>query len=494
MRVEEGLDFTRGPIARQILSLALPIIGTAFVQMAYNLSDLFWIGREGSLAASAVGAAGIFMWLANSLSYITKVGAEITISQSLGRGEGRMAYRFARHALMLGILIGLMYGIGLYTFGEHLIGFFGLQEENTQVWALGYLRVVALGMVFTFANATYFGLYNGFGNSKVAFIANGSGLLLNVILDPVMIRGLLGCPAMGVSGAAWATVISQGVVTLIFVGVNLRRGALLHRLLRGFRPAGALAGRVVRLGLPVAAQSAAFALIALVIARIVARWGDLGIGVQSVGAQIEALSWMTAAGFSSALGSFVGQNWGSGNRERIVAGYHKTLLFTGTFGLLTTVLCVFFGREVFGLFIPEADAIAEGGVYLRILGYSQLFSVLEITTSGVFNGTGRTVPPAICGVAFNLMRIPLALWWGSYGLSGIWWAIAFSSFMKGVSLWTWLRISPWGRTKHKGGRRGLGLGRRFLAPILPNRSRYTAIETEVELTETDSKEEQHHEE
>lgn len=76
----------------------------------------------------------------------------------------------------------------------------------------------------------------------------------------------------------------------------------------------------------------------------------------------------------------------------------------------------------------------EGGVYLRIMGYSQLFMVLEIMSTGTLNGMGRTLPPAICSLSFNALRIPLALWLGSYALSGIWWAITISSILKGVTI------------------------------------------------------------
>lgn len=433
-------DFTRGPIGRQIFSLALPIMGTAFILMGFNLADMFWLGHEGSLEVSGVGAAGIYLWLGNALSTITKLGAEITISQSLGAGYSRLASRYARHAVVLALVIGLLYGATLFFFNVELVAVFGLQDSLTRGFAEEYLQIVSFSLVVTFVNSTYFGLYNGFGNSRLPFIAFSCGLLLNIVLDPVMIRGWLGFPAMGVAGAAWATVISQVVTLLIFLLFNVRPGAIFHRLLRGFRPSLVLARRILRLGLPVAAQSALFATIGLVIARLVARWGDVGVGVQSLGSQMEAISWMTAGGFATALGSFVGQNWGGGNIPRIRAGYRRTLLFTMSFGVFATFLFIFFGEPLFALFVPEREAAVAGGVYLRILGFSQVFMVLEITSSGVFNGVGRTLPPAIVGIAFNLLRIPLALWWGAYSLEGIWWAISVSSFLKGVTLWVWLRV------------------------------------------------------
>jgi len=161
------------------------------------------------------------------------------------------------------------------------------------------------------------------------------------------------------------------------------------------------------------------------------------VAAQTVGAQIEAISYMTAGGFSSALGSFVGQNFGAGNPARIQMGYHRTLGITALVGGLASVAFLGFGPQIFGLFVPDAQASFEGGRYLQVLGVSQLFMVLEITTGGLFNGVGRTMPPAVVGVAFNLLRIPLALWWGSYSVVGVWWAITASSILKGVVLWLW---------------------------------------------------------
>ncbi|PIE83852.1 MAG: MATE family efflux transporter [Bacteroidia bacterium] len=433
-------DYTQGPIGRQIIDLALPIMGIAFIQMAYTLADLFWIGHLGSIHTAAVGAGGIFLWIAQSLCLTTKVGAEITISQSLGAKRFQRAYRFARHALALSILFGLACGIVMLLARRPLIAFYGFQEEQTVELAVTYLGIIATGMVFTFVNFTYFGMYTGNGHSRMALIANGTGLTINLLLDPLMINGYLGFPQLGVAGAGYATVFSQGIVTLIFWGVNLRRGAPFHRVFHGFRPSRLLAWRIVAIGAPVAAQSVLFALVAMTLARLVARWGDMGVAIMSLGADIEALSWMTATGFASALGSFVGQNWGAGNYQRVRRGYRVTLAYSLSLALLATLIFIFLGRPLFGLFIPEPEAMAEGGRYLRIMGYAQLLMVLEITTSGVFNGIGRTSIPAYTGIALNLLRIPLALWWGSYSLSGIWWAIGLSMMLKGLVLCAWLLL------------------------------------------------------
>lgn len=436
-------NFTSGPVLRAIVSLAMPIMGTAFVQMGYNLADVYWIGQEGSDAAAAVGAAGFFVWLANAVAIITKTGAEITIAQALGRGNTPRAYRFARHAVILALLLGILFALLLLSARQPLIAFFHFTSPDIIYNAESYLAIVALGVPFFFLNATYFGLYNGFGYSQTPFWANTAGLSLNILLDPILIRGLLGLPALGVKGAAIATVISQLLVTLLFLAIAKRPSSRFHHLLKGFQPNRSFALRLLKLGAPIGLQNACFACISMVIARLVANWSDLGVAVQTVGSQIEAISYMTASGFASALSSYTGQNFSAKRFDRIKSGYLKTLLLTASVGLIATLLFVCWGEEIFGLFIPEPEAMREGGIYLRIMGYSQLFMVLEIMSAGMLNGMGKTLPPAACSLAFNALRIPLALWLGAVALSGIWWAITISSILKGLTntalLWGVLR-------------------------------------------------------
>lgn len=427
-------NFTQGPILNSIASLAMPIMGTAFIQMAYNMADIFWIGHLGSGATAAVGAAGFFVWLANALATIPKVGAEISIAQSLGANNQPRAIRFARHAAVLALIISFLLTAALLLFNRPLIGFYRLQDPETVENACAYLRIVACAVPLTFLNATYFGLYNGIGYSQTPFWANSTGLILNVILDPLLIYGIGPFPALEVRGAAIATVIAQATVTAIFLGINLKKNARFHALLKGFRPSLPLGARLLRLGAPPGLQSALFASISMVVARIVAQWGDLGIAVQTAGSQIEAISYMTAGGFASALGSFVGQNYAAHQFRRVRRGYAKTLSLTALFGIVATLLFVIWGEPLFGIFMPEPTAMREGGAYLRIMGYSQLFMVLEIVAAGALNGMGKTLPPALSGITFNLMRIPLALWWGAAAITGIWWAITVSSVCKGTVL------------------------------------------------------------
>lgn len=233
------------------------------------------------------------------------------------------------------------------------------------------------------------------------------------------------------------------VVTLLFLFFASQDQILFHHIHLLQAPDSKKASEIFRLGLPSCLQSLVFTGISMTIARLVAGYGDAAVAVQKVGAQIESISWMTSDGFASAVNSFIAQNHGAGKEDRIHAGYRSALKIVLPWGLFCTILLVCFPTPIFKIFITEPDVIPMGISYLMILGFSQLFSSLEITTSGAFCGYGRTMPPSITGITLNLLRIPMALALTAtpLALSGIWWSISITSILKGLILFIWFQIT-----------------------------------------------------
>jgi Na+-driven multidrug efflux pump len=197
----------------------------------------------------------------------------------------------------------------------------------------------------------------------------------------------------------------------------------------------------MRLGFPVAMMTLFFACINTWLARVASVYGGhLGVATQTVGGQIEAITWSSSQGFSTALGAFVAQNFGAGKMSRAWMAYRYTLMVMLSLGVVVTVAFLFFGDNIFAVIIPETDAIVAGGNYLWVMGFSQILMMLEISTQGMFNGMGRTMPPAIVSIIFNFARIPMALLLAPWmGITGVWWAISASSIIKGIILPLWLR-------------------------------------------------------
>lgn len=432
--MKDKKDLTQGNIFKTITMLSLPIMAQSFIQMAYNMTDMLWIGRVGSGAVASVGTAGFLIWFSFAFIIIAKIGAEVGVAQSIGKKDRLLARDFARNALQLTLILGFSYTLAMVIFSRHLIGFFDLGDVNVISDAISYLKIVSWGIIFTFINPVLSGIYNGMGNSKTPFYINAVGLVINIILDPVLIFVF----NFGVQGAAYATVFSQAIVTLIFILLFRSKLAPFEEFHFFKKPIPSVMKKIFAFGTPIGFQSGLFTLFATLIARLIAQWGPIPIAVQKVGSQIEAISWMTASGFSTALSSFVGQNYGADKWDRISKGYFTTIALSGSIGILASLLLIFFAEPIFVIFIPnDPQALKLGTDYLRILGFSQLFMTLEITSQGAFNGLGKTLPPSLISIIFTGARLPLAIVLSAstiLGLNGVWWSISISSVFKGTIL------------------------------------------------------------
>ena len=294
-------------------------------------------------------------------------------------------------------------------------------------------------MIFYFINPVFTAIFNGAGSSKTPFVINTIGLAFNMIFDPVLILGIGPFPKMGVAGAAIATVIAQVIVTVSFIFVMIRGKEDYLKVNIFTKPRMDYIKVLCNIGLPGGIQNGLFTIFSMCIGRIIAVFGPVPIAVQKVGSQIEAISWMTAGGFSTALGTFVGQNYGSKKYNRINKGVKVTMVMAVIIGILASLLLILGGEYVFSFFLNDPEAVEQGTVYLRILGYSQLFMCIEITITGAFNGLGRTYIPSIIGILLTGARVPASYFLCNpnvLGLDGIWWSISVSSILKGTVLLT----------------------------------------------------------
>lgn len=431
-------NLTTGPIRKQLFSLAMPIMATSFIQMAYSLTDMAWVGRLGSEAVAAIGSVGILTWMSNSISLLSKVGSEVSVGQSIGAQNTEDARNYASHNVTIALIISLCWGGILFLLANPVIHIFKLEHSISQQ-AVNYLRVISTAFPFVFLSSAFTGIYNASGRSNIPFYISGTGLILNILLDPLFIFGF----NLGTQGAAYATWISQGTVFILFVYQLRKRDLLLNRFPFWIKLQKKYSLRIFKLGLPVAAFNVLFAFVNMFLGRTASsEGGHIGLMSLTTGSQIEAIAWNTSQGFSTALGTFIAQNYAAGKKSRVIQAWHTTLWMTFIFGAFCSLLFIFAGNEVFSIFVPEQEAYIAGGNYLQIAGYSQLFMMLKITTQGVFYGLGRTLPPAIISVAFNYMRIPLAILFAHWGMGvdGIWWAITITSIAKGIILALWFMI------------------------------------------------------
>lgn len=432
------VDLLSGSIISPLIQLALPIMGTSLIQMAYNMIDMIWIGRIGAGAVAAVGAAGMFMWLSNGLMILARMGGQVHTAHRLGAGEMEEAGKYAQSALQLGILFALAYTAVMVLFCKPLIAFFNLNSAAVVQDAETYLWLVSLGTLPSFLNQIFTALITTTGNSRTPFVVMTVGLVFNIVLDPLLIFGAGPFPAMGVAGAAIATTLAQLIVSALFFRYIRRDDHLFRHVHLLHRPDWDCCRAILSLGLPAALQNCVFPLISMLIARLIAGWGDDAVAVQKVGSQIESVSWMMADGFAVAVNSFVAQNFGAGNFQRARRGYRASMGVITAWGLFTTALLIAAGGFIFQIFIPDPAILPMGVSYLTILGLSQLFMCWESVTGGAFCGFGHTLTPSLVSIVLTAARIPAAIVLSgtALGLDGIWWSISLSSICKGLLLVT----------------------------------------------------------
>ncbi len=433
--MDRHLNLTEGKITSTLVKLAMPIMATSFIQMAYSLTDTMWLGRYGTEAVAAVGTAGNLLWFGSGLILISQVGLGVSVAHAYGRKDMEEVKKYISSGLQLDIFIALLYSLFLVLFRKQIIGFFNLNQPEVIKMAENYLGIVGLAIIFQFLNPIFSTILNSGGNSVTPFKLNTIGLISNMLLDPILIFGFGPIPSMGAIGAAIATAFAQFLVTIGFLYVGKRNGEIYSKVKLLKKPDLQLINRIIKLGVPPFLQTAIHASISMVLTRFIANFGDVAVAVLNVGSQIESIAWLSAEGFSSAISAFIGQNYGARKKYRIKQGYKRGMQILGTIGFFASLLLILAAEPLFKIFTPKDPiAIKEGINYLRILGLSQFFMTTEIGTAGAFNGLGKTLPPTLIGIIFNILRIPLAMWLSStsLGLLGVWWSITISSIIKGT--------------------------------------------------------------
>lgn len=451
--MKNKIDLTTGNILKKLLIVAIPTLLTSIVQMSYNLTDMFWVGKVENMglnaneAIAAVGTAGFYPWFGFGLIMLVKIGTSVKVSQAAGRNDMEEVQKIGNNGIVFMFALAVIYSLVGFFGADIYVAMFKSDSANVVSYATDYLRIMALFGTSFFLVNLFNGVYDGLGKTINTFLITASGLVLNIILDPLFILDKLEVFGttingfgMGVKGAAIATVISQSFILLIYLVLYSTRFKPFKIKLIQFFDLKKIK-EIGKIGLPVGVQSMLFTTIAIIIGIMVTSYGEEYMAVQRLGSQIEALAWMVASGFQVALSSFVGQNFGAGKMERVKDGYFIALKLLVPYGILINLVMFIFAEQMISIFLTNPETIAIGKMYLEILSISQLFMIVELGTAGAFNGLSKTYIPSGVGFTGNLIRIPLGMLLAlSLGVYGIWWAVAISSVVKGTVLTIWFLV------------------------------------------------------
>ena len=437
MEKTSQIHLTEGPILNTLTRLSLPIMASSFLSTAYSITDMAWIGVLGSKAVAGVGVGGMYVWLSSGLVSLARMGGQVHVAQCVGRGDREEAGRFAAGAIQLTVLFALAFAAVCLLFTDPLLSFFALEDSLTYRYAREYTQVTCGLIVFSYMTQTLNGLFTAQGDSKTPFLANLTGLAINMVFDPILILGIGPFPRMEVLGAAAATVSAQAVVMLVML-LSLGRKKAAENVIRRVKLFGRTPGRIwkqiFRMGGPTALQGSIYCMISMVLTRMVSGFGAAAVATQKMGGQIESISWNTADGFGAALNAFVGQNYGAKKLDRMKKGYQISFKIVVIWGLMITLLFVGTPEPISRIFFYEEEAIATSVNYLIIVGLGEAFMCVELMTIGALSGMGKTKLCSIISILLTGLRIPLALFLGhaGLGLNGVWWALSATSMLKGI--------------------------------------------------------------
>lgn len=426
-------DMTKGSIFKNLLVVALPVLLTSISQMAYNLTDMFWIGRVDSIglnesdAISGIGTAGYITWFAFGLILIAKIGTSVKVSHAAGAKQHDMIEKYATNGLSLSIILGLLFSISVFFFKEDIVSIFNIGKPEVVLAAIEYLSIVGTFFFVQFITSGFSAINEGLGKTALNFSILVIGLIMNMILDPIFILTL----KMGVPGAALATVISQVTTLSVFIIIYfVNRKTAWRYQMKNIEPK--MMGDIFKIGIFAGLQSMFFTSISIIIARMIFFYGEQVMAAQRLGSQIEQLTWMIAGGFQTALTVFVGQNFGAKHSDRIKKGTIILSKILIPYSLLIGAMLFFLAEPLMRIFVDTEETVAFGKQYLQIISVAQVFMMLEGIGTGLFNGVGKSIVPSIVGIAGNTLRIPFAyLLSGIFGYVGIWWTLNLSDIVKG---------------------------------------------------------------
>ncbi|MDY3006350.1 MATE family efflux transporter [Anaerococcus porci] len=433
MEKRRDIDLTKENIRKSLIKLSIPLTLTAFVQIAYTLVDMIWIGRLGSGAVAAVGVSYFLAWIAEALGLISKIGGGVYASQAYGRKDIELTSLILKNSYIQGAFISIIYIILILIFKRVFIGFYNLGSEVSTL-ADNYITITSLGYFFVFLNPIFSQSFYSIGESITPFKINTLGLVLNIVLDPIFIFGLGPIPAIGIKGAALATVTGQACVFITFIFVMIKKEGIVADSLKNFTFSRIWQKRIFILGLPVALISGIHALITIVLNKLMANFGPKPVAVYSIGSQLESISWKTTEGCQVVIQSLIAQNYGARLIKRVKKSVKEGLRLVGIIGFIATLILFIFRNYLFKIFIPDdMDTIALGAQYLAILSASQFMQALEIGSTGIFQGLSDTRTPAFISVVLNAIRIPLSFAFIPFmGVMGIWFSMTISSILKGI--------------------------------------------------------------
>lgn len=410
------------PEGKLIITMSFPIMLSMLVQALYNIVDSAFVARISEDALTAVSLAFPVQLLMIAVATGTGVGVNALLSRRLGQKKQAEANAVAVNGVFLSVCFWLVFAVLGLLFGRAFIAAF---TDVPAVVEMGtsYVTVVTVASCGVFLLFVAERLMQATGNTVYHMVTQLIGAVLNCILDPIMIFGLFGFPALGTTGAALATVLSQIIAMSIgfFINVRFNHDVQLH--LRGFRPDGAILGEIVRIGLPATVQQSLLSILTVGLNRILMPFSQTAVSFYGVYYKLQNFLFMPVYGLNNALIPMIGYNFGAKNRCRIERITRYALALAVGIMAAGTVLFEALPAPLLRLFDASDAMLALGVPAIRIISASFCFAGASVILSGCMQGLGRGSESLWVALLRQLIVIlPAAVLLARLSLNAVWFA------------------------------------------------------------------------
>lgn len=435
------VDFIKGHIGLSIWQFTYPMLLGNIFQQLYNLSDSAIVGHFlGTNALSAVGASFPLIFALIALVLGVTTGTTVIIAQFYGANKPQDIKAAIDSLFIFLFLSALVLALAGYIFSYEIFILINVPIELIPM-AQSYLHISLIGFVPLFGYNAVAGVLRGIGDSRSPLRFLMVATVLNILLDLFFIVVL----HTGVEGAAWATVIAQSVAFILGIRHISIKSNDIPFSVRQMKFHPKIFYLSIKIGLPSGVQQMLVALGMVALSSMVNAYGTVIIAAYAIAGRIDSFALMPAMNLSQALTTFVGQNVGAKQLDRVKKGLYATIAISMSISLFISLLAWLFGEYMMNMFTTDPHVISEGAKYLVIVSsFYFLFSVL-FSINGLFRGVGLThVPMFVTLIALWGVRIPSAWFYSSFmGPSGIWWGVPSGWFTGAVIAAAYYKFGNW---------------------------------------------------
>ncbi len=428
------------PVGRLLLTMSGPMMISMLIQALYNVVDSMFVSYISEAALTAVSLAYPMQNLMIAVATGTGVGINALLSRNLGEKNFPMVNRTAGNAIFLGLVSYVVFAlVGL--FGSRI--YFTLQITDPEIIQMGqdYLSVILVLSIGCFGQVLLSRLLQSTGKTFYSMVIQMVGAGLNIILDPIMIFGLLGFPAMGVAGAALATVISQVVGTLMGLYYNLRKNPEIQFAWDQLRPSAPIIARIYSVGVPSILLQTVASLLIFGLNQILVTFSETATAVYGVYFKLQGFAFLPIIGMNNGMVPIIAYNYGAKKPERILQTIKLAITYAVIIMVVAVIVFQVFAAQLLGFFQASEEMLAIGVPALRTLSLCFLIGGFTIVASSVFQALGRGLLSMSISIFRQLVLVlPLAYVFSLTGnLNMVWWSFPVAEVLAGLLAAYYLR-------------------------------------------------------